>query len=129
MNLELDKYFMRYQVDFIADESSLVIVEKGRQIGLSYAAAYKAVRLSDDCARRELDVWVGSRDEIQARQFLIHCQHWAKTLNRAAEAFEQAVLLREGKSIQVHVLKFANELCIAIVCRRARTRLWARADM
>ena len=107
----LDKYFMPYQVDFISDESSLVIVEKGRQIGLSYAAAYKAVRLVTLQTAR-LDVWVGSRDEIQARQFLIHCQHWARCLNRAADAFEQTVLLREGKSIQVQVLKFANGLCI-----------------
>jgi hypothetical protein len=32
MNLELDNYSMRYQVDFISDESSPVIVEKGRQL-------------------------------------------------------------------------------------------------
>jgi phage FluMu gp28-like protein len=83
MKSSLGKYFMPYQTDFISDESSLVIVEKGRQIGLSYAAAYKAVRLVTLRAAR-LDVWVGSRDEIQARQFLIHCQRWAKALNRAA---------------------------------------------
>ena len=88
-----------------------MIVEKGRQIGLSYAAAYKAVRLVTLRTAR-LDVWVGSRDEMQARQFLLHCQHWARCLNRAAEALEQTVLLRGGNSIQVQVLTFATGLCI-----------------
>ena len=111
MNPYFKEYFLPYQKKFIGDESRLVLVEKGRQIGLSYAAAYKAVRLVT-LRRARLDVWVASRDEIQARQFLVHCQHWAKSLNHAAEAFEQELLLRGGSAVQVQVLKFANGLCI-----------------
>ncbi len=58
-------YFLNYQTAFIHDASPLVIVEKGRQIGLSYAAAYKAVRLATRKHARH-DVWVMSRDEIRA---------------------------------------------------------------
>ncbi len=107
-----DKFFMPYQADFIRDDSRMIIVEKGRQIGLSYAASYKAVRLVAPKNAR-LDVWVVSRDEIQAKQFLLYCKRWAKVLQFAAKDLGEQVLLTEGgKAVQVQVLKFANGLCI-----------------
>ena len=107
-----DKFFMPYQADFIRDDSRMIIVEKGRQIGLSYAASYKAVRLAAPQDAR-LDVWVVSRDAIQAKQFLLYCKRWARVLQFAAEDMGEQVLLTEGgKAVQVQVLKFANGLCI-----------------
>ena len=106
------KFFMPYQADFIRDDSRMIIVEKGRQIGLSYAASYKAVRLAAPKDAR-LDVWVVSRDAIQAKQFLLYCKRWARVLQFAAEDMGEQVLLTEGgKAVQVQVLKFANGLCI-----------------
>ena len=104
---------MRYQADYIRDGSHLIIVEKGRQIGLSYAASFKAVKLAADKAAR-LDVWVMSRDEIQAKQFLLYCKRWARVLKFAAEDLGD-VLLDSDKDITAHVLKFANGLCIYCV--------------
>jgi len=103
-------YFMPYQADYIRDEAGLVIVEKGRQIGLSYAASYKAVRLAAPKDAR-LDVWVMSRDEIQAKQFLLYCKRWARVLKFAAEDMGE-VVIDNDKDITAHVLKFANGLCI-----------------
>ena len=108
-----DKYFMRYQADYIRDESHLIIVEKGRQIGLSYAASYKAVRLAGAKDAR-LDVWVMSRDEIQAKQFLLYCKRWARVVKFAAEDLGE-VMIDNDKDITAHVLKFANGLCIYCV--------------
>jgi phage FluMu gp28-like protein len=108
-----DKYFMAYQSKYILDESHLIIVEKGRQIGLSYAASYKAVRLAGAKAAR-LDVWVMSRDEIQAKQFLLDCKRWARVLKFGAEDLGE-VLIDSDKDITAHVLKFANGLCIYCV--------------
>ncbi len=101
---------MEYQKGYIRDISHLVIVEKGRQIGLSYAASYKAVRLAapEDA---KLDVWVMSRDEIQAKQFLLYCKRWARVLKFAAEDLGE-VVVDNDKDITAHVLKFANGLCI-----------------
>jgi len=105
-------FFMPYQADFIRDDSRMIIVEKGRQIGLSYAASYKAVRLAAPKDAR-LDVWVVSRDAIQAKQFLLYCKRWARVLQFAAEDMGEQVLLTDGgKAVQVQVLKFANGLCI-----------------
>jgi phage FluMu gp28-like protein len=111
-NKTLAPFFMPYQADFIRDEARMIIVEKGRQIGLSYAASYKAVRLAAPKDAR-LDVWVVSRDAIQAKQFLLYCKRWARVLQFASEDMGEQVLLTEGgKAVQVQVLKFANGLCI-----------------
>ena len=106
-------YFMPYQADYIRDASPLVMVEKGRQIGLSYAASYKAVRLAAPKGAR-LDVWVMSRDEMQAKQFLLYCKRWARVLKFAAKD-QGEVVVNNDKDITAQVLKFANGLCIYCV--------------
>lgn len=101
---------MQFQAAVIKDTAPLVIVEKGRQIGLSYAVSYKAVKLAG-AKNAKLDVWVMSRDEIQAKQFLLYCKRWARVLNFAAEDLGEQVI-DAGKAISAQVLKFANGLCI-----------------
>ena len=113
MKISTEKYFMRYQTDYIRDGGHLVIVEKGRQIGLSYAASFKAVMLAGTKENR-LDVWVMSRDEIQAKQFLLYCKRWARVLKFAAEDLGE-VMVDSDKDITAHVLKFANGLCVYCV--------------
>ena len=104
---------MPYQAAVIKDEALLCIVEKGRQIGLSYAVSYKAVRLAA-AKNARLDVWVMSRDEIQAKQFLLYCKRWARVLKFAAEDLGE-VVIDNDKDITAHVLKFASGLCIYCV--------------
>src|SRR5260370_25675004 len=84
------KYFLPYQARWIEDKSPLKIMEKSRQVGMSYATAYSAVeRAAAKDAR--LDVWVSSRDETQAKLFLEDCQACAGILKRAAVYIGQAV--------------------------------------
>ena len=52
---------MIYQADFLNDPADNILVEKGRQIGLSEYAALKAVRASVKQGAT-LDWWVCSRD-------------------------------------------------------------------
>lgn len=101
---------MPYQTAVIKDPANLVIVEKGRQIGLSYAVSYKAVRLAGH-KDAKLDVWVMSRDEIQAKQFLLYCKRWARVVNFACTDLGQIVIDSE-KNISAQVLKFSNGQCI-----------------
>jgi phage FluMu gp28-like protein len=108
--LKTDAYFMPYQTAVIFDEHPLVIVEKGRQIGLSYGVSYKAVRLAAGKQAR-MDVFVMSRDEMQAKQFLLYCKRWARVLKFAAEDLGE-VVVDHDKNITAHVLRFANGLCI-----------------
>jgi phage FluMu gp28-like protein len=107
---KVETYFMAYQAKVIKDTSLLVIVEKGRQIGLSYAVSYKAVRLAAP-KDAKLDVWVMSRDEIQAKQFLLYCKRWARVLKFAAEDLGE-VIIDNDKNITAHVLKFSSGVCI-----------------
>jgi len=98
---------MAYQRDWIRDQSPLKISQKGRQIGLSYADSYDSVRKA--AQRRALDVWVMSRDEVQAKQYVLYCKRWANVLKYAAQDLgEQVFEDANGKSVRVQVLTFAS---------------------
>src|SRR5258706_9185891 len=95
------KYFLPYQARWIEDKSPVKIMEKSRQVGMSYATAYSAV---ERAAARDarLDVWVSSRDESQAKLFLEDCQGWAGILKQAAVQIGQAVF-DNHKDFTAHV--------------------------
>ncbi len=101
------KYFLPYQSRWILDEARLKICEKGRQIGLSYADSYDSVRKA--AVKGGKDVWVMSRDETQAKQYILYCKRWANVLKYACEDHgEQVFDLGGGKSVKVQVLTFAS---------------------
>jgi phage FluMu gp28-like protein len=108
---EAEKYFLPYQREWILDKARLRICQKGRQIGLSYADSYDSVRKA--ALRGGRDVWVMSRDEAQAKQYIRYCKHWAKVLQLAAADHGQSVLRqRDGKAVQVQALSFASRASI-----------------
>jgi phage FluMu gp28-like protein len=98
--------FLPYQRRWIADRSRLKLLEKSRQIGMSWATAYALVRRQAE-PRSRLDAWVASRDEIQARLFLEDCRKFARILDQAARASGAAVLPADFRS-SAHALPFAN---------------------
>jgi phage FluMu gp28-like protein len=105
--MKADTYFFKSQADWIRDESPLLIIEKGRQLGFSYTHAYKITRRA--AKKGALDEWVMSRDEIQAKQFILYCKRWAKVLSYAAtDHGEQVLSTADGKAIKVQVLTFAS---------------------
>lgn len=110
MSTRLDTYFMPYQIAWIRDQSRLKLCEKSRQIGLSYADSYDSVRKVAGRDAR-LDVWVSSRDELQAKQYLLYCKRWAKILNIAAEDLGEQVVDKD-KDLTAFVLSFASGRCI-----------------
>jgi phage FluMu gp28-like protein len=101
-----DAVFLPFQSAWIKDESRLKLMEKSRQIGLSWAAAYAAgERTAAEGAR--YDEWVSSRDDIQARLFIEDCKFWAGIMNMAAQDLGEVVLDVERKH-SAYVLQFAN---------------------
>lgn len=100
------KYFLQYQQDWILDKSALRIMEKSRQIGISFSTAYDVVLKASEAGAR-LDVWVSSRDDTQAKLFLEDCAHWAKILHQAAKHLGLVVIDREN-DFSAYVLEFAN---------------------
>jgi phage FluMu gp28-like protein len=99
-------FFLPYQRRWIEDRSRLKLIEKSRQVGLSWASAYALVRRQADPAAR-LDAWVASRDATQAKLFLDDCRRFARVLDRGARAFGHSVLPAEARAA-AQVLPFAN---------------------
>lgn len=101
-----DALFLPYQGRWIADTSRLKLMEKSRQIGLSWSTAYAATeRRARQGAR--LDEWVSSRDDLQARLFIEDCKHFAQALDAAAVDLGEVVLDPDKKQTAL-VLQFAN---------------------
>lgn len=99
-------FFLRYQAAWIKDDSRLKLLEKSRQIGMSWATAYRLVR-QKGAEDARLDAWVSSRDDLQARLFKEDCNHFAGVLNTAAQDLGIQVVDPE-RAISAYVLQFAN---------------------
>ena len=98
--------FLPYQSKWILDKSRLKLMEKGRQIGLSWSTGYAcAERTAVQTAKH--DQWVSSRDDLQARLFIEDCKLWAKIMDLAAQDLGEVVIDPE-KRISAFVLQMAN---------------------
>ncbi|GHC06988.1 terminase large subunit domain-containing protein [Cerasicoccus arenae] len=98
-------FFLPYQQRWIEDPSPFKVMEKSRQIGISWATAYSLVRRTAQRDQR-LDAWVSSRDAIQAKLFLEDCRAFADALNLAAQDLGQTLISAERSSSQT--LKLAS---------------------
>lgn len=101
-----DAVFLPYQNKWIKDESRLKLMEKGRQIGLSWSTAFAAVERTADQGQRH-DQWVSSRDDAQARLFLEDCKMWAQITDLAAKDLGEVVIDEKAK-LTAYVLAFSS---------------------
>jgi len=100
------KIFLPYQQRWVDDRSRLKLMEKGRQIGLSWSTAFGCVERTAPKEARN-DQWVSSRDDIQARLFLEDCKRFAGLLDAAANDLG-LVVIDPDKGISAYVLHFGN---------------------
>ena len=89
----LGKFFYKSQRDWVQDNSPLKIAVKSRQIGFSFANAFRLVLLVS-VKKARLDAYISSRDLVQARLHLEDCAHWAEFLHLGATALEVAASIR-----------------------------------
>jgi len=98
--------FLPYQEAWIKDRGRLKLMEKARQIGISWSTAYAAVeRTAEDGAK--WDQWISSRDDLQARLVIEDCKMFAQVLQIAAEDLGERVIDEERK-ISAYVLHMVN---------------------
>lgn len=102
-----DTLLLGYQSRWVKDESRLKLMEKARQIGISWASAYRVVS-KKSLADAQLDQWISSRDDLQARLFLEDCKKFAAILKAGADALGEKVIDEKGHT--AYVLQFANGL-------------------
>ena len=100
------KYFLPYQRKWILDVSPLKIIQKSRQIGISYADAYHSVRLASKKTSR-LDVYISSRDRFQAKLYIEDCKHWAEILHELILDLGE-VMLDPHRNDSAFVIQFAS---------------------
>jgi phage FluMu gp28-like protein len=104
--VDRDAIFLPFQSAWIKDTSRLKLMEKSRQIGISWSTAYAAdERAAAQGARH--DEWVSSRDDIQARLFIEDCKLWAGIMNMAAQDLGEVVIDAKDK-LTAYVLQFAS---------------------
>jgi phage FluMu gp28-like protein len=101
-----DPYFLPYQRRWLADDSPLKIIEKSRQIGMTFIDAYDSVK---KVIRRGscLDVWVSSRDEEQAKLYLEDCARWADIMQEDAHSAGE-IGIEPKKDFSAYVLEFKS---------------------
>ena len=98
--------FLPFQGRWIKDDSRLKLMEKSRQIGLSWSTAYACdERTAAQGAR--YDQWVSSRDDLQARLFIEDCKMFAGIMNMAAKDLGEVVLDPKDR-ISAYVIEFAS---------------------
>jgi phage FluMu gp28-like protein len=107
VRLAKDTLLLGYQERWVKDRARLKIAEKSRQIGWTWATAYRLVREKGLKGARG-DAWISSRDEIQARLFLEDCKGFAQVLQLAAKDLGERVIDESGHS--AHVLQMATGL-------------------
>ncbi|MEO5914853.1 MAG: hypothetical protein ABIS50_11510 [Luteolibacter sp.] len=104
--------FLPYQTRWVKDQARIKLMEKSRQVGISWADAYETVR-SIAPASRVHDTWISSRDEGQAALYLNDCVGWARVLQHGAKDLGEKVYEDEkGKAFKSYEMQFANERVI-----------------
>lgn len=97
-----------YQTKWILDNSRIKIIEKSRQIGISWADSCETVR-SIAPATRVHDTWISSRDEAQSALYVNDCKGWAQFYQHGAKDLGEKVYEDEnGKAFKSFEMEFAN---------------------
>jgi len=118
-------FFLPYQARWIKDGARLKLMEKARQIGLSWSTSYGLVRRKAH-KTAALDAWVSSRDDIQARLFLEDCKSFAGILHVAAHDLGERVI--DERKNSAYVLEFANALRIHSMSSNPDAQAGKRGD-
>lgn len=107
---QCDRFFLPYQRAWMEDTSRIKVMEKSRQVGLSWTSAYNLVRRQCVGGVRQ-DAWVSSRDESSAKLFIDDCRRFAGLLNEMVQYSESDLgLLMDPKKMQKsHTLTFSNK--------------------
>jgi phage FluMu gp28-like protein len=101
-----DSLFLEFQEKWIVDANRLKLMEKARQIGISWSTSYACTERTAIAGARN-DQWVSSRDDLQARLFIEDCKMWAQMFKLAAEDLGERVIDEKNK-ISAYVLNFSS---------------------
>lgn len=105
-----DTLLLPYQTRWIRDYARIKLMEKSRQIGMSWAGAYGLVRRKARKGER-YDAWASSTDEAQAKLFLEDCKTFTGLIDEPAQDMGEQIIDAKEK-VSAFVLRFANGIRI-----------------
>lgn len=87
-NTALQKLFLGYQRKWLRDKSLRKLAEKSRQVGFSWTEAFAS---TTEAANDDWDVYITTRDEDLAKQFIEDCRTWALIIGTVAQLDDSPV--------------------------------------
>ena len=114
---------LKYQQDWIADDSPLKIAEKSRRIGLTWAEAADNVLIAS--SEGGSNVFYISATQDMAIEYIEACAMWARHFDMAAEAIEEGIFVDDdGREIKTYKIDFpkTGKRIVALSSRPANLR-------
>lgn len=114
-----------YQQELLACDAKVVVYEKSRRIGISWAAAAQGVLVSsaDEKAGGDDTFYIGFEKEM-TRGFIDDCSFWAQHYGVAASEAEEFLFIDSDptgdRSIQAFRIKFASGFTITALTSKPR---------
>jgi phage FluMu gp28-like protein len=106
------KMFLPLQAEVIAavDHFDLLVIEKARRIGVTWALAFKAAMTASLRKRdRGMNVYYIGYEKEMTREFITVVGQWARALNLGAGLFDEVVLKDDDdRDIQAFRVRFAS---------------------
>lgn len=123
VNAELDAVLLKYQQDWIADDSDLKVAEKSRRIGLTWAEASDNVLIASKSRQAGgMNVYYIGYNMDMAIEYIEACAMWARVFNEAASEVEEGEeVFKDGddeKSIKTYTIRFASGFRIVALSSR-----------
>lgn len=106
-DLNLNNYFLPYQVEHILDDGLAVIEEKSRRIGITYANSYKHCRrrVRSDMKR---DLWFSSADDSAAFEYAQYCRQWCELIQASVRQILDTPEDSAGVKFNNYIVEFPN---------------------
>lgn len=108
---ENQDFWLKYQKEWLEDNSQIKFAEKGRREGFTYVQSYEDVR---DCVTnayyrkgRPLKVWFTSADITAAKEYIDYCKEWASFFNNVAKDLGE-LLIDEERDVKALCIEFKN---------------------
>ena len=99
VNAAIDAVLLKYQQDWVADDSDLKVAEKSRRIGLTWAEASDNVLTASKSRQAGgMNVYYIGYNMDMAIEYIEACAMWARVFSQAASAVEEGEeVFKDGK--------------------------------
>lgn len=106
---ELKGVLMPYQIDWLNDESPVIVWEKSRRIGASFVDSLKSTLLSAKTVEHGgMNVNYLSYNKHMTQQYIQDAAFWARKIGVAAEVLGEVILKDDDRDVITYQIKFAS---------------------